>query len=512
MGLLESFTPPPGSPDAVRDGARCWREVADRLDRQADEVEQRSLSLSASWGGPAKDAYERQVTPFLDAVRQGAGNLRDGAAQLDEVAAKIEEAQDRYRQAMIAAGISIGVGVALTVFTFGGSNAAAAAAVSAEVGVAMQISAVAAAQAASALTMLGSFAAQLAGRFAIFTLTGIAADGAAGMIVYGDADPFAHIHLAEDLQLGLVGAVAAPVGGVLTAGAARVGSGALLRGGTGIATSAAIDGLSLTSADALVRGLLGQEVDPTELGVVAVSGVAGSAVARGGAAGWARLRPGPGIGVPPDIGLSGRGLRPEPGSRTTTREQWRAEQSRLRAERTTASADQPLENPHPNASSHGHGHARHGWQTTDEQQRLRVERGVAPDGEQARVGRASRFRSPEAEAEALGRGRAELEGMLRADEVPSFRDPTTGQRVYADPATGTPVRVRILVETTDPGGFADSAWVGRRVGGPSSGFQLDEHGFRVVDHVVRVETKARLSFEYVRSADEWRLASYFPGE
>src|SRR5919199_1557210 len=134
MGLLETFTPPPGSPDAVRAGARCWREVADRLDRQADEVEQRSLSLSASWAGPAKEAYERQVTPFLDAVRQGAGNLRDGATRLDEVAAK------------------------------------------------------------------------LAGRFAIFTLTGIAADGAAGMIAYGDVNPFDHLHLAEDLEFGAIGA------------------------------------------------------------------------------------------------------------------------------------------------------------------------------------------------------------------------------------------------------------------------------------------------------------------
>ena len=202
MGLLESFTPPPGFPDAVRDGARCWREVADRLDRQADDVEQRSLSLSASWAGPAKEAYERQVTPFLDAVRQGAGNLRDGAVRLDEVGAKIEEAQNRYRQAMIAAGITIGVGIALTVFTFGGSDAAAAAAVSAEVGAAMEISAVAAAEATSALSMLGSFAAQLAGRFAIFTLTGIAADGAAGMVTYGDANPFDHLHFAEDLEFG----------------------------------------------------------------------------------------------------------------------------------------------------------------------------------------------------------------------------------------------------------------------------------------------------------------------
>src|ERR687885_725167 len=91
------------------------------------------VDVREGWGGgPAKAAYEGQSGTFLAAVREGTGQLREGADRLDEVAAKIEEAQNRYRQAMAAAGVTLGVGIALTVFTFGGSDAAAAALVSAE--------------------------------------------------------------------------------------------------------------------------------------------------------------------------------------------------------------------------------------------------------------------------------------------------------------------------------------------------------------------------------------------
>ena len=511
MGLLESFSPPPGSPEAVRAGASCWREVADGLDRLADGVEQRSRTLSASWGGPAKAAYEGQSGTFLAAIREGTGQLREGADRLDEVAAKIEQAQNRYRQAMVAAGITLGVGIALTAFTFGGSDAAAVAVVSAEVGAAVEISAVAAAEAASVLSMLGSLAVQLAGRFAIFTVTGIAADGAAGMVVYKDGNPFAHLHLAEDVELGLVGAVGAPIGGVMTAGATRVAGGALLRGGAGVATGAVIDGLSLSSADAIVRGLLGQEVDVTELGVTALTGAAGSAAARGGTAALNRPRPEPLLERPPDVGLSDRGLLPDLSTRRMTRQQWRAEQSRVRAERTTAAVDQPLENPDPKAADHGHGHAWHGWQTTSEQQRTRVETGVAPDGTPNQfTGTASRFRSPQAEAEALGRARRQLEADLRRGAVPSYVDPVTGATTYVDPATGRVTRYRVVVSTNDPRGFADSALVARRVGGPTSAMVVDASGRRVADIVEAVRMRARVSFEYVPSTGEWRPVTYFP--
>lgn len=214
--------------------------------------------------------------------------------------------------------------------------------------------------------------------------------------------------------------------------------------------------------------------------------------------------------VPPDVGLSGRGLRPEPGTRTTTREQWRAEQSRLRAERTTAAADQPLENPDARAATRGHGHAWHGWETTDAQQRLRAETGTTPDGPFSATGRASRFRDAQAEAEALGRARRQLEADLRAGKVTSYTDPVTGATTFVNPSTGGPARHRVVVASSDPGGFADLAFVARRLGGPTSAFMVDAAGRRVVDLVTAPQMHAKVSFEFVPSAGEWRPVSCFP--
>ena len=212
----------------------------------------------------------------------------------------------------------------------------------------------------------------------------------------------------------------------------------------------------------------------------------------------------------PDVGLSDRGYRPAPGERSQTREQWQAEQSRIRAERSLANVDQPLENPLPNAATEGHGHGRHGYQTTDAEQATRVATGIAPDGLAAPAGRASRFRTPQAEAEALGRGRGALEGELQAGNVTTYPDPVTGQPGYVDPATGAPVRRTVVVETNDPQGFGESVQVARRVGGPSSPYVLDASGNRIPDLVVAPQMHARIVFEYVPSANEWRPVTYFP--
>ncbi|ONF72135.1 hypothetical protein AVR91_0211365 [Amycolatopsis keratiniphila subsp. keratiniphila] len=192
------------------------------------------------------------------------------------------------------------------------------------------------------------------------------------------------------------------------------------------------------------------------------------------------------------------------------REQWRAEQSRRRAERSVADADRPLENPHPNAAQEGHGHGRHGYQTTDGQQATRVRTGMAPDGLAAPASRASRFRSAQAEAEALGRARAQLEADLRDGTVVSYTDPVTGQQLYVHPVTGKPVRHRVLVTTNDPRGFGESAQVARRVGGPSSPLALDANGNRIPDLVVAPQKNARVVYEYAPNANEWRPVTYFP--
>ena len=217
----------------------------------------------------------------------------------------------------------------------------------------------------------------------------------------------------------------------------------------------------------------------------------------------------------PDVGLADRGYRPRPGERVETHPQYRARRSRERAEATVAAADRPLENPRPNAAQHGHGHARHGWQTTDAQQAERVVSGRFPDqipseapGGPPRA-RASRFASPQAEAEALGRGRRALQRDLDAGAVPAHRDPTTSAPRYVDPVTGEPVRHEAVVTTQRPGGFGTSQVV-RRQPPPSTALAPDAAGNRVAVPSSTPLPNATVVHEYVPSTGEWRPVSHYP--
>jgi hypothetical protein len=187
-----------------------------------------------------------------------------------------------------------------------------------------------------------------------------------------------------------------------------------------------------------------------------------------------------------------------------------AEAARHAAEAELADVDQPLENPRPNASSRGHGHARHGHQTTDPQQAERIRTGVAPDGLPAKTSRASRFRSPEAELDALARARQRLAADLRSGEVEHYVDGTNGEIGYVDPGNGEPSHHALTVETSDPRGFGEVAYVPRRTGGPGTAYDKDAAGNRIPQEVAGPFKKARVVFEYVPSAHEWRVLTYYP--
>lgn len=216
-----------------------------------------------------------------------------------------------------------------------------------------------------------------------------------------------------------------------------------------------------------------------------------------------------------DKGLADLGERPAPGTRTETREEYQTRRSRERAEATTRAADQPLENPHPNAAQEGHGHGRHGFETTDAEQAERVRSGRFPDDPygplptRTPAGRASRFSSPEAEAEALDRGRRQLDEALRSGTVTSYTDPVSGARTYVDPTTGKPVRFGCTVTTNRPGGFGTSQVPSRN---PPPGNQpiLDASGQRIPITSPTPLPRARVVFEYVPSTGEWRPVTYFP--
>lgn len=213
--------------------------------------------------------------------------------------------------------------------------------------------------------------------------------------------------------------------------------------------------------------------------------------------------------------ISESGYRAAPGERAETKSKYRERRSHERAVDVVSNADQPLENPKPGIAQHGHGHARHGYQTTEAQQADRVVTGRYPDQLPTEVPggkprpRASRFSSAEAEAEALGRARRVLNRELKAGSVGGYTDPVTGVQTYVDPATGIPISREIVVTTNRPGGFGTSQVV-RRHPQPSTSVLPDAAGNRVAVPSNTVLPNARVTFEYVPSTGEWRPVTYFP--
>jgi hypothetical protein len=178
-----------------------------------------------------------------------------------------------------------------------------------------------------------------------------------------------------------------------------------------------------------------------------------------------------------------------PKQRSEAEKQWRKEYDRARAEKRAGSVDQPLEPTNPKKASHGHGHADHGAQTTAADQAKRVETGETPGGRTTPKGRpASRFRSPEAEVEALGRARRKLD----ADGPPKF-----------DSVTGEPNRRMYDVETTSPGGFG-TRHIPKK---DAAGKALKPYAAEADPSILR---RARVIFEYVPSKDAWHPVTYFP--
>jgi hypothetical protein len=199
-----------------------------------------------------------------------------------------------------------------------------------------------------------------------------------------------------------------------------------------------------------------------------------------------------------------------------TREQWREQQSRVRAERAVSQVDRPLDNPNPAMAQHGHGHADHGYQTTDAQQAIRVQTGATPGGRTLSNGssppppnRAARFSSAAAEAEALGRGRRALEADLQDGQVHQYTDPVSGGPTYVDPATRGPVRHPVNVTTNHPRGFANSSYVPQK--DPITNLPVqDATGKRIPVRDAMSLRRARVVWEYVPSTDVWRPVTYFP--
>lgn len=176
-----------------------------------------------------------------------------------------------------------------------------------------------------------------------------------------------------------------------------------------------------------------------------------------------------------------------------------ADSSHERAKKHVENADQPLEPGSPTKSQHGHGHGDHGFETTMEQQKHRVETGETPSGRKQPDGSdppapdsAGKFFSAAHEAEALLAARADLAKKLSAGTV------------AATTPSGKPARSRSIVFTSRKEGFGQSAVVD-----PSAATRT-----AVADKAVL--RRAFVVFEYVPSLGagtnpaSWRPLTYYP--
>jgi hypothetical protein len=226
--------------------------------------------LTSSWHGSAADAFAGVSQQFLTAIDMAAADCRETADLLLALADTIEQAQAEYRR---QAGIVLGTGivaVALTPVTFGASDEFGAGVVAAELAAATELATTAAASATACLAQLAAQAGRLALQVAVFTGVNVGVDVGGALIAYGDGEAWSHLDLRSDLEWGLVGGVAAPIRVLMAAGVRGVplatGAGAVGR----VGSSLALTGLSMASADVLVRLALGEYVDAADLAMAAI--------------------------------------------------------------------------------------------------------------------------------------------------------------------------------------------------------------------------------------------------
>jgi uncharacterized protein YukE len=270
VSLVDRFLPPPGAPGAVRDAAACWRHAAAGLLTVGEPTSRQLAVLAGSWRGPAHTAFAAAVDPFLAALAAAVHPLHEAASGLEQLADGIEAAQAEYHQRMLAVGLTAAAGVLLTPLTLTGSDEAAAAAIGAELAAATELATGAAEVVLGVLAAAADQAVALAARWVVLSGAAVGADAAAAAIVHGPGGVISHLHLGDDLELALVGAVAVPIGAELSA---ALGGGGAMGGAAafgGVADRLAFAGASLASADALVRIALRQGVDPGELAMMAL--------------------------------------------------------------------------------------------------------------------------------------------------------------------------------------------------------------------------------------------------
>lgn len=174
-----------------------------------------------------------------------------------------------------------------------------------------------------------------------------------------------------------------------------------------------------------------------------------------------------------------------------SREQWRqAEHDRRTADSVRALDD---------SSTGAHGYGDHGAQTTNPQHSTRVQTGVTPSGRNGpKVGRATRFDTPELQLEANGRAR-----RLMNRDAPTT--PTT--RVNAH-GTTMPNDVGYVVEGPR-GGYGSDVEVQRGPANPTTG----QPGAPLPGRPTQAspqQPRAQVYYRYNETTGQWRPRTSYP--
>lgn len=197
-----------------------------------------------------------------------------------------------------------------------------------------------------------------------------------------------------------------------------------------------------------------------------------------------------GFSVPKISGIKSPVIKttPKPIPKSTPKDIYKEKDSTNRAINKTLKADKPLEPVLSTKSTHGHGHSKHGYQTTAQQHKDRVAK------EEKTTFVSSKFSNPKKEAEALARGEKKLNEKLKNENIPKF---TNGQ----------PTRIPIFVDTKDPKGFGD-AYVKKL---DNNGKPIkDSKGQYVTEKSKDVLKRVQLTYEYVPSKNDWYPVTYYP--
>jgi len=170
--------------------------------------------------------------------------------------------------------------------------------------------------------------------------------------------------------------------------------------------------------------------------------------------------------------LSELGHKPKPGSREVTQDQFRSGDAHYRGRETAESYS-------------GHGHGRHGSQTTMSEQTRRVQTGEAPDGNRAPANKATKFDNHAKEVEAVERAKAQNPGQGKPKFRPDGR-PNRDVKIVDDGPEGYGSGVEVKVGPDNQ---------------PLPGRPVQPTG---------QQPNAKVIFEYNPKTDSWEPLTQYP--